>query len=36
MLHTKFQGHQSVDHGVKDFKGFQYIYRLGGHIDHVA
>ena len=35
MLHTKFQGHQSIGSGEEDFKVFT-IYGHGGHVGRVA
>ena len=36
MLHTKFQGHQSIGSGEEDFfKNFT-IYGHGGHVGHVT
>ena len=35
MLHTKFQGHQSVGSGEDFFKVFT-IYGHDGHVDHVT
>ena len=35
MLHTKFQGHQSIGSGEKIFKVFT-IYGHGGHVGHVT
>ena len=35
MLHTKFQGHQSISLEKKSFKVFT-IYGHGGHVGHVT
>ena len=36
MLHTKFQGHQSIGSGEEDFFKVFTIYGHGGHLGHVA
>ena len=36
MLHTKFQGHQSVGSGEEDFFKVFTIYGHGGHVGHVT
>ena len=36
MLHTKFQGHQSIGSGEEDFQVFFTIYGHGGHVGHVT
>ena len=35
MLHTKFEGHQSIGSG-EDFLRFFIIYGHGGHVGHVT
>ena len=35
MLHTKFQGHQSIASGEVDFVKVFTIYGHGGHVGHV-
>ena len=36
MLHTKFQGHRSINSGEEDFLRFFNIYEHGGHLGHVT
>ena len=36
MLHTKFQGHQSIGSGEEDFFKVFNIYGHGGHVGHVT
>ena len=36
MLHTKFQGHQSIGSGEEDFLIVFTIYGGGGHVGHVT
>ena len=35
MLHTEFQGRQSIDSGEEDYERFFTIYERGGHIGYV-
>ena len=36
MLHTKFQGHRSINSGEEDFFYVFTIYGHGGHLGHVT
>ena len=36
MLHTKFQGHCSINSGEEDFLRLFTIYGRGGHLGHVT
>ena len=36
MLHTKFQGHRSINSGEEDFFKVFAIYGHGGHLGHVT